>query len=149
MARISTEYNFVGSASTGPLESLGSPSGVAVTFFGASGGTTYGYRILHQGTIGVSNRSIYFLHQICWITIRCKYLIRIRLMTYYTCYKPSRSRTSESYCFTLFLAIVSIYRYCCIGGPVITSWPRRNLQRTIGSVPTTECNITTIVRYCS
>ena len=45
MARISTEYNFVGSASTGPLESLGSPSGVAVTFFGASGGTTYGYRI--------------------------------------------------------------------------------------------------------
>ncbi len=45
MARISTEYNFVGSASTGPLESLGSPSGIAVTFFGAPGATTYGYRI--------------------------------------------------------------------------------------------------------
>jgi len=52
MARISTEYNFVGSAATGPLESLSAPSGIAVTFFGVSGSTTYGYKVTALNNVG-------------------------------------------------------------------------------------------------
>jgi len=52
MARISTEYNFVGSASTGPLESLSAPSGIAVTYFGNSGATTYGYKVSALNSFG-------------------------------------------------------------------------------------------------
>ncbi len=52
MARISTEYNFVGSASTGPIDNLSAPTGISVTFFGVSGLTTYSYKVSALNNVG-------------------------------------------------------------------------------------------------
>lgn len=52
MARISTEYNFVGSASTGPIDNIFAPTGISVTFFGSSGVTTYSYKVSALNNFG-------------------------------------------------------------------------------------------------
>jgi len=49
MARVSVEHRFTGT--TGPIDSLSAPT-VSVTNIGATGATTYGYRVSAINSVG-------------------------------------------------------------------------------------------------